>query len=946
MISPSFRRLISETAPLPNPLPPSNRGTPLLAITIAWLFAALSWIPPLNAEESYQEKLTRGILAEESQHDFKSALAIYADIVHSADQQRGTIASALYRLAETQRRIGQTNEATQNYRRLINEYPESTNLVQLARQQIAGPTPTSSNPVADEELLLQQEIAIAEKVLERTRKMVTNGTSGQDSLWKAERDVLQLKRELAVFRGRHQLVDLAVPSTTSSPDSNAADDEDREISRLKKLFTNSPDLINASSPSGPTELTRAVGTNQPRVVEFLISIGADVNGVDERGWTPLARAATIGNKRIVDLLLKAGASPNATASAQFAPLHQAVGFGHRIIAETLIQGGASLDDVSGFSSQKQSFNSTPLGIAVMINRPPMAELLIGAGADPNHPLSNPTDISSRSLSDPQFPITWAAKWGHWQLIELLLDHGANPNPDGVSVLSYCAFAPPSIWEKLLAKGGKLDLESAVVPTPLNAAVENSRVEFVDWLLVHGADENWVDRKGQSVVVHAIEILRGPKRAEDIKSPLAVLERLLKAKPNLESKVSSKYPPLVVAVSSRVPEAVELLLRAGANPSPTLDRELSLTYTILQDNPINEEDRWRIFKALLEAGANPNERGSDDSLLLNVIGRDLDTRYVELLLKKGANPNTRTNQGQTLLDWLQTVYLNRKYGSAPDARQVERVRVIQNLLLAAGAREDFPDFETIKVARASTHFDEVIFRRFGDGDHNSFTLMELLAVSYGYLYPPQKMPRSDATAIAQPRILPNMLGSYKESAKALRFPAWDKVAIYRYTGEPGHEVKSVITVDVAALFSGTKTNDVRLQWGDVVEIPERDHALSDLQDGPTGLTEALDRFLPRTVLGRSNGGSFSIDLLQGTKNLKQASETPGGSRSPYPGNPTLAQVLQTPGLIRLSSDLTRVQFRRHANTETWDTILDCSVPGTGRDIWLQEGDEIEVPEKSK
>ena len=66
---------------------------------------------------------------------------------------------------------------------------------------------------------------------------------------------------------------------------------------------------------------------------------------------------------------------------------------------------------------------------------------------------------------------------------------------------------------------------------------------------------------------------------------------------------------------------------------------------------------------------------------------------------------------------------------------------------------------------------------------------------------------------------------------------------------------------------------------------------------------------------------------------------------YPGNSTLAQVLQIPGLIRLSSDLTRVQISRRNSATTWETILDCSARGAGSDIWLQEGDQIEVPKMS-
>ncbi len=942
------------------------------AIAIALVLTALSWGSGVHAEESFQEKLTRGILAEESRQDLQSAVAIYSEIIRSADQQRGAIASTLYRLAETQRRLGQTNEADRNYRRLVTEYPESTNLVQLARRQLSSSSPGTTgpaSPVAEEELLLQQEIAIADKVLDQTRKMVATGTAGQDSLWKAERDVLQLKRQLAAFRGRHQVIELTSAPAGASPDTAPEDPETREIARLKKLFTNSPDLINASSPSGPPELTRAVSTNYPGVVEYLISIGADVNGMDEKGWTPLAQAASTGNKLIVDLLLKAGASPNPSTPGHTAPLHQAIGFGHKIIAETLIKAGAALDGFGGFQAGERisMVNSTPLGIAIFFRHPAMVDLLVRAGADVNHPLWDPSDKRSRTLTEPRYPITLAANrhdWdksetlpanrGDWKITELLLDHGANPNPDGVSVLAYASFAPPALWDKLLAKGCKLDLESDAAPTPLNAAVLNSRPEFVAWLLDHGADVNWSDAKGETLVLHAIRRIPNSNEPGDRKGALAVLEELLKRKPILEPRTTSHYPPLAVAVDKGVPEAVDMLLQAGANPDPTLDSFLPLTFAVLKNSQIVGEDRWRIFRALIEAGANPSARTSDSDLLWFVVGRNFDIRYVDLLLKKGANPNQRSDNGLSLLDWLQTFYLNPRITPTPEASRIERAKAIKALLIAAGAREDFPDFDTIKVARASTHFSEVAFRRFGPADRNSFTLVELLAVSYGYLYAPARVDRrdpNDGTASRgdgfqpSPRLM-MIRGSNKDTA-ALRFPAWEKVAIYRYTGAPGQEEKSIIPVNVAALISGANTNDVPLQWGDVVEIPERDHALSDTQAGPEGLPGILDRYLPRNVRFRFNGVDTICALLkQPPQTSDTASGVPGGVRPVYPGSRTLANVLRIPGLVRLSSDLSRIQLRRKTRSESWEATLDCSAPDAGTDIWLQEGDIIEVPEKSK
>jgi len=94
-----------------------------LTATVATAFAA----DPLT--ESFQ----RGILAEESRRDLGAAAASYAEVIRLADAQRELVATALFRLAEVRCRLGQTNEAEADYRRLLREYPEQTNLVGLAQ---------------------------------------------------------------------------------------------------------------------------------------------------------------------------------------------------------------------------------------------------------------------------------------------------------------------------------------------------------------------------------------------------------------------------------------------------------------------------------------------------------------------------------------------------------------------------------------------------------------------------------------------------------------------------------------------------------------------------------------------------------------------------------------------------------------------------------------------
>lgn len=84
------------------------------------------------AADPLTEAFQRGLLAEESQRDLKAAAAAYDEVMRQADAQRELVATALFRLAETQRRLGRTNESLAGYRRLVREFSDQTNLTGLA----------------------------------------------------------------------------------------------------------------------------------------------------------------------------------------------------------------------------------------------------------------------------------------------------------------------------------------------------------------------------------------------------------------------------------------------------------------------------------------------------------------------------------------------------------------------------------------------------------------------------------------------------------------------------------------------------------------------------------------------------------------------------------------------------------------------------------------------
>src|SRR5882672_2677559 len=82
--------------------------------------------------------LQQALFNEEADHDLTAAIKAYQLVVTGADAQRKLAATAVFRLGECNRKLGQTNEAVAQYQRILNDFTDQTNLVTLSRQNLAG----------------------------------------------------------------------------------------------------------------------------------------------------------------------------------------------------------------------------------------------------------------------------------------------------------------------------------------------------------------------------------------------------------------------------------------------------------------------------------------------------------------------------------------------------------------------------------------------------------------------------------------------------------------------------------------------------------------------------------------------------------------------------------------------------------------------------------------
>ncbi|RMC08736.1 hypothetical protein DUI87_14985 [Hirundo rustica rustica] len=169
--------------------------------------------------------------------------------------------------------------------------------------------------------------------------------------------------------------------------------------------------INAATKDFATPLHIASQRGHADVARQLLHHGAHVNAQDKQAKRPLHLAAEQGDKALTETLLKAGADPNAQDKEKKTPLHAAALRGHLSIVEVLLanRGRAGAKDMDG---------CTPLHYATMKGNTDIAKVLLASGKNKK--------IDDRNVWR-KTALHVAAEYGHGELINLLLSHGAAIN---------------------------------------------------------------------------------------------------------------------------------------------------------------------------------------------------------------------------------------------------------------------------------------------------------------------------------------------------------------------------------------------------------------------------------------------------------------------------------------------------------------------------------------
>lgn len=359
-----------------------------------------------------------------------------------------------------------------------------------------------------------------------------------------------------------------------------------------QLISDRPELLQAGDERGNTPLHWAVLTRNLQLIDLLIDRGAFIDARRIDGATPLL-LATEGDywfRSQRDL------SPHAIRNNWFL-----VGY--------LVARGAKYD----------LWTAASIGDTEQI-----ASFLLEDYALVNAPNS----VGKRAIS-------YAAKYGHSLAVQLLLDHGADPNveerdaPQGGALWHAVNGNHEDIVKRLLEFGANPNANVEAGGNPLFIAARRGHSSLVRLLYTYGAAMNLDSACCLGRIDLAGEILQ--------------------ADPTL-ANIGGDYGALCMAVGEGHTDLVRLLIRSGADLNAPWYANNYMGYAM--------EKSTELVSLLLESGANPNNANWLGVTYLHKAAATGSVELARLFLDSGADCNAIDEEyGATPLGWAA------KYGKA-------------------------------------------------------------------------------------------------------------------------------------------------------------------------------------------------------------------------------------------------------------------------------------------
>jgi ankyrin repeat protein len=398
----------------------------------------------------------------------------------------------------------------------------------------------------------------------------------------------------------------AFAATAEAPLADAAEKMDRAA--IRALLQQHAD-VNAAQVDGMTALHWAAYQNDSETVQLLVRSGANVKAANRYGITPLTLAVTNGNAGMVELLLKSGADPNTTLPGGETALMTAARVGTLASVKALLVRGATVD------SKDERHGQTALMWAAAEGHADVVQMLIEVGADYH-----------LRLASGFTPLLFAVREGHSDVVRTLLKAGVDVNEP-----------VPGDGQRRRAIGGRAPAPGT---SPLLLAVQNAHFELAAQLLDAGADPNVA--LTNYTPLHAITAVRKPGVGDNDPAPegsgrmssLELVKRLVAAGANVNARMTKRAN----LSNTRLNEV-------GATPfllaSLTADAELMKTLAALGADPLlkNADNSTPLMVAAGLATRSPGEDAGTESEVLEAC---------QVAIDLGNDVNAVDNNGETAM----------------------------------------------------------------------------------------------------------------------------------------------------------------------------------------------------------------------------------------------------------------------------------------------------------
>jgi len=436
-------------------------------------------------------------------------------------------------------------------------------------------------------------------------------------------------------------------------------------------------FVAVASASGDSPLTKAVKANDVQAVRALVKSGADVNAKSGDGSTPLLWAVTNGSVEIARLLLANKAAVDAANDFGITALLQASRVGDSAMVDLLLRSGAS-------PSKAHPEGETPLMAASRSGSVPAVRLLLTRGVDVNHAESFQQTTA----------LMWAAAEGHIDVVDVLLEAGADPNRQGhittltdrnnadhptggFTALMFAARrGNDALVRRLVAKGANVNLKNGDDASAAMVAMYNDRFDVAGTLIELGSDPNdgslYVTAEMRDATTDQFAF-DGSRRRPDYPNKLTALDlmrTLLEkgADPNQRFQLqfhSTHMPntdrfdntPFFRAAVAADVEALKVMVGHGAklDQMPPVEKEPEKKpgdISVGGRRPNPNAGRTAAY-VTMTGGRGPAMTGGpayirDGAAPYREPGSRKPEEALAVLLEAGANPNAKSTDGSTLL----------------------------------------------------------------------------------------------------------------------------------------------------------------------------------------------------------------------------------------------------------------------------------------------------------